>query len=59
MVSREVVKEVKTLYGNLISVQGVYVKRAFTRKANLKIFISSIFLPTQIKRKLLNKVAEA
>ena len=36
MVSREVVKEVKTLYGNLISVQGVYVKRAFTRKANLK-----------------------
>ena len=37
MVSREVVKEVKTLYGNLISVQGVYVKRAFTRKANLKL----------------------
>ena len=36
MVSREVVKEVKTLYGNLISVQGVYVKRAFTRTANLK-----------------------
>ena len=37
MVSREVVKEVKTLYGNLSSVQGVYVKRAFTRKANLKL----------------------
>ena len=37
MVSREVVKEVKTLYGNLISVQGVYVKRAFTTKANLKL----------------------
>ena len=37
MVSREVVKEVKTLYGNLISVQGVYVKRAFTRRANLKL----------------------
>ena len=37
MVSREVVKEVKTLYGNLISVQGVYVKRAYTRKANLKL----------------------
>ena len=30
-----------------------------TKKANLKIFISSIFFPTQIKRKLLNKVAEA
>jgi len=37
MVSREVVKEVKTLYGNLISVQGVYVKRAYTRRANLKL----------------------
>ena len=30
-----------------------------TKKANLKILISSIFFPTQIKRKLLNKVAEA
>ena len=30
-----------------------------TNKANLEIFISSIFLPTQIKRKLLNNVAEA
>ena len=30
-----------------------------TKNANLKILISSIFLPTQIKRKLLNKVAEA
>ena len=37
MVSREVVKEVKTLYGNLISVQGVYVKRAYTRRSNLKL----------------------
>ena len=37
MVSREVIKEVKTLYGNLISVQGVYVKRAYTRSANLKL----------------------
>ena len=37
MVSREVVKEVKTLYGNLISVKGVYVKRAYTRRANLKL----------------------
>ena len=37
MVSREVVKEVKTLYGNLISVQGVYVKRSYTRRANLKL----------------------
>ena len=30
-----------------------------TYNANLKIFISSIFLPTQIKRKLLNNVADA
>ena len=30
-----------------------------TYNANLKIFMSSIFLPTQIKRKLLNNVAEA
>ena len=30
-----------------------------TKNANLKISISSIFFPTQIKRKLLNKVAEA
>ena len=30
-----------------------------TYKANLKMFMSSIFLPTQIKRKLLNNVAEA
>ena len=30
-----------------------------TKKANLKIFTSSIFLPIQIKKKLLNKVAEA
>ena len=42
MVSREVVKEVKTLYGNLISVQGVYVKRAFTRKANLNLHTKMI-----------------
>ncbi len=30
-----------------------------TYKANLNILMSSIFLPTQIKRKLLNNVAEA
>jgi hypothetical protein len=30
-----------------------------TKKANLKMLISSIFFPTQIKRKLLSKVAEA
>jgi hypothetical protein len=30
-----------------------------TKKVNLKMFISSIFFPTQISRKLLNKVAEA
>ena len=30
-----------------------------TYNANLKIFMSSIFLPTQIKIKLLNNVAEA
>ena len=30
-----------------------------TKNANLKIFISSIFFPTQIKKMLLNKVAEA
>ena len=30
-----------------------------TKNANLKIFMSSIFLPIQIKKKLLSKVAEA
>ena len=34
-------------------------KRIVTKKANLKIFTSSIFLPTQINRRLLHKVAEA
>tara|TARA_B100000242_G_scaffold281946_1_gene242764 strand:+ start:1186 stop:1350 length:165 start_codon:yes stop_codon:yes gene_type:complete len=30
-----------------------------TKKANLEIFISSIFFPNQIKTKLLNRVADA
>ena len=30
-----------------------------TKNANLNIFISSIFFPTQINRKLLSKVADA
>ena len=30
-----------------------------TKKANLKMFMSSIFFPNQIKKKLLNKVADA
>jgi hypothetical protein len=30
-----------------------------TKKANLNILISSIFFPTQIRRKLLSKVADA
>ena len=30
-----------------------------TKKANLNIFTSSIFFPTHINKKLLNKVAEA
>ena len=34
-------------------------KRMVTKKANLKIFISSIFLPTHINKKLLSKVADA
>ena len=34
-------------------------KRIVTKKANLNILISSIFLPTQISKKLLNKVADA
>ena len=34
-------------------------KSKVTKNANLKILISSIFLPTQISKKLLNKVAEA
>ena len=34
-------------------------KSIVTKKANLKIFTSSIFFPTQINKKLLNKVAEA
>ena len=37
MALREVVKEVTTLYGNLISVQGKYVKRAYNGRANLKL----------------------
>ena len=34
-------------------------KRIVTNEANLKIFISSIFFPSQIRIKLLNKVADA
>ena len=34
-------------------------KSSITKKANLDIFMSSIFFPTQIKTKLLSKVAEA
>ena len=34
-------------------------KSNVTKNANLNILISSIFFPTQIKRKLLNKVADA
>ena len=34
-------------------------KSIVTKNANLNIFISSIFLPTQINKKLLNKVADA
>ena len=34
-------------------------KRIVTKKANLKIFTSSIFFPTQINKRLLHKVAEA
>ena len=34
-------------------------KSKVTKNANLKILISSIFLPIQISRKLLNNVADA
>ena len=34
-------------------------KSIITKKENLDMFISSIFFPTQIKTKLLNRVAEA
>ena len=34
-------------------------KSIVTKNANLKIFISSIFFPTQINKKLLSKVADA
>ena len=34
-------------------------KSIVTKNSNLKIFISSIFFPTQINKKLLNKVADA
>ena len=34
-------------------------KRIITKNANLKIFTSSIFFPTQINRRLLHKVADA
>ena len=33
--------------------------KIITKKANLKIFISSIFFPTQINKRLLHKVADA
>ena len=44
MALREVVKEVTTLYGNLISVQGKYVKRAYTGRANLKLIYKGDFM---------------
>ena len=34
-------------------------KSIVTKNANLNILISSIFFPTQINKKLLNKVADA
>ena len=34
-------------------------KRIITKNANLKIFTSSIFFPTQINKRLLHKVADA
>ena len=34
-------------------------RSSVTKNANLKIFMSSIFFPTQIKTKLLSKVADA
>jgi hypothetical protein len=34
-------------------------KRIITKRANLNIFTSSIFFPTQINKRLLHKVAEA
>ena len=44
MALREVVKEVTTLYGNLISVQGKYVKRAYNGRANLKLIYKGEFM---------------
>jgi len=50
---------------NKITIDEIFEKKKhekerskITNKANLKIFISSIFLPTQIKTKLLSKVAD-
>jgi len=34
-------------------------RSSVTKKANLKISMSSIFLPTQINKKLLSRVADA
>ena len=50
---------------NKITIDEIFEKKKhekerskITNKANLKIFISSIFLPTQIRTKLLSKVAD-
>ena len=50
---------------NKITIDEIFEKKKhenerskITNKANLKIFMSSIFLPTQIRTKLLSKVAD-
>jgi len=57
---------IKKIAINKIDIEDIFEKKKHekdnkitTKKANLEIFMSSIFFPTQIRRKLLNKVAEA
>ena len=52
-------KQVKTLYGNLISVQGVYVKRAYTRKQGLKLVHGNQYMirpPKKLHKPILTKM---
>ncbi len=57
---------IKKIDTNKIKIDEIFEKKKqekdsnkITKKANLEIFISSIFFPTHISKKLLNKVAVA
>ena len=57
---------IKKIATNKIDIEDIFEKKkhekdnkTITKKANFEISMSSIFFPTQIRRKLLSKVAEA